>query len=86
MIHSHLYARKSETPVFEDPFDNGSPVYILRQGNWMGVLQREGDWIQVIGIDCTGWVRSEDVEERPPFSLHALWVPGQPIEYVNTPQ
>ncbi len=85
MIHDHLYAGKAETPVFGFPKDDGNPVYILHQGNWIGVLKRESGWIHVISIAGEGWVKSEDVEERPPFSLHILWSPGNPVSYVSIP-
>lgn len=83
-IQSHLYASKPETPVFPEPKGESIPVHVLHRGNWLGVLERINDWIRVIGIECQGWVRAEDVEERPPFSLHAFWSPGKPIEYVST--
>lgn len=83
-IQSHLYARKAETPVFAVPFQDGKPECILQQGNWLGVLERKEGWIRVIGIHCEGWVRAEDVEERPPFSLHIQWSPGNPIAYISS--
>ncbi len=83
MIQSHLYARKSETPVYVAPLEDGMPVQILHRGDWVGELAREPDWIRVIGVDCDGWVREEDLEERPPFQLHAIWTAGKPIEYIN---
>ena len=52
-------------------------------GFWVGELAREAEWIRIIGVDCDGWVRAEDLEERPPFQLHAYWTAGKPIEYIN---
>lgn len=83
MIQSHLYARKSETPVYIAPVEDGMPTHILHPGDWVGELAREADWIRVIGVECDGWVRSEDLEERPPFQLHAYWTAGKTIEYIN---
>lgn len=83
MIQSHLYARRSETPVYITPFEDGMPMHILHPGDWVGELAREADWIRVIGVECDGWVRSEDLEQRPHFQLHAYWTAGKPIEYIN---
>lgn len=83
MIHAHLYARKSETPVYEAPAVDGIPKHLLHRGDWVGELEREADWIRVIGVDGDGWVLAEDLEQRPPFQLHAYWTAGKPIEYIN---
>jgi len=83
MIQAHLYARLTETPVFNHPRDDGLPQHFLHNGDWVGVVGREGDWIHIIGIDCTGWAKAEDLESRPPMQLHACWEEGKPIEYVN---
>lgn len=83
MIQSHLYARKSETPVYLAPAEDGMPLHKLHAGDWVGELAREAAWIRVIGVDCDGWVRAEDLEQRPPFQLHAYWTGGNAIEYIN---
>lgn len=84
MITSHLYTKKNETPVFISPDMDSMPIHILQLHIWVGVLERRGDWIKIIGIACDGWVRAEDMEERPPFELHANWFPDQPIKYVSS--
>jgi hypothetical protein len=76
---------KAETPVYRLPAQSGNPVNILHLGNWVGVIERRNEWVHVIGIHCEGWVRAEDLEERPPLTLHALWSPGKPVEYVSSP-
>ncbi len=83
MIHSHLYTRKTETLVYAGPAEDGMPMHILHPGVWVGELAREAEWIRIIGVDCDGWVRAEDLEERPPFQLHAYWTARTPIEYIN---
>jgi SH3-like domain-containing protein len=83
MIYAHLYARLPDTPVFHNPVDDGVPLHYLHAGDWVGVINSEDDWIQVIGIECTGWVKASDLEPRPPMQLHACWQEGKPIEYVN---
>jgi hypothetical protein len=86
MIQSHLYARLSETRVFNSPAENGEPACIVHQGDWLGVLSRQGDWVHVIGIECEGWVKNNEVESRPPAQLHILMTEGKPIHYVNSPE
>ena len=83
MIRSHLYAMKEETPVYNQPSGAGDPVFMLGRGNWVGVLEHHGEWIQVIGIYFRGWVRAEDFEERDPLSLHAQWSPEKALVYVS---
>ncbi|MDZ4746899.1 MAG: hypothetical protein SH808_00305 [Saprospiraceae bacterium] len=83
MIHSHLYASKSETPVYVAPLEDGMPLHLLHRGDWVGELTREADWVRIVGVECDGWVRAEDLESRPPFQLHAYWTDGKPIEYIN---
>ncbi len=84
MIQSHLYARLTETPVFEKPMDDGKPSRLLHKGNWLGVMERMGEWIHVIGIQFEGWVRAMDVEERNPMNLHINYVPGREVEYISS--
>ena len=83
MIHSHLYTRNTETPVYVAPAEDAMTMHILHPGVWVGELAREAEWIRIIGVDCDGWVRAEDLEERPPFQLHAYWTAGNTIEYIN---
>jgi len=83
MIQSHLYARKNGTLVHADPVEDGTPVHVLKHGDWTGVIECRGSWIRVIGVDCDGWVREEDLERRPPLQLHACWTDGSVISYTN---
>ena len=82
MIHSHLYTNKTETPLFADAVNDGKPLCILGQNNWVGVLEQKDGWYHVITVQCEGWINVENVEERSPFSLHVRYEPGKPIEYV----
>jgi len=82
MIHTHLIAGKTATPVYHQPTQDGVPVTSVSKGSWLGVIEKHLDWIKVIGIEIEGWVRKTDVEELPPMKLHAIWKPGKPIEYV----
>jgi hypothetical protein len=52
-------------------------------GDWVGAIVREENWVRVIGVKCDGWVRADDLEERPPFQLHAHWNADNTIEYIN---
>jgi hypothetical protein len=83
MIQSHLYARKTEARVYADPSVSGQPLRILPRGNWLGVLEQRGEWVQVLTIEGIGWVMAEDLEARPPFQLHASRKAGGLIEYIN---
>lgn len=83
MINSHLYTNKLETPLFSEHGGSGEPVCLLGLNNWVGVLQRLGNWYHVITIHSEGWINVNDVEERSPLNLHVRWEPGKPIEYVN---
>jgi hypothetical protein len=83
MIVSHLYAKNIETPVYPDQRDNANPVFILHQGDWMGVLEARGDWIRVLSIHGEGWVRQGEVEYRPSGELHIVLSDNLNIEYVN---
>lgn len=82
MIQSHLYANKTETPLFAERGVN-EQIAVLGIGNWVGVLDITEDWYHVLTIKGEGWVKKEDVEARSPFNLHVHWVPGKPIEYVS---
>jgi SH3-like domain-containing protein len=84
MIHTHLYARNSGTKVFGHFVDTGIPVFMLEKGSWVGVIERHENWIKVISIDGEGWVRAEELENRPPFQLHVCWSSNGPKAYVNT--
>jgi len=84
MIRSHLYVRKTETQVFDAPSDQGKPLYILDHGNWAGEVGRQGDWIQILGIDGAGWVRADDMEYVPPFQLHVHLTGNNQIKYISS--
>ena len=83
MIQSHLYARKNGTLVYADPFEDGRPLHELKPGDWTGVIEYRDSWIRVIGVDCDGWVKEENLERRPPLQLHACWTDGSFISYTN---
>lgn len=83
MIHSHLYARNADTPLFAAK-EHSDPSCLLSKGTWLGVVDKTEGWYKVIGIQCEGWVRTEDVEPLSPFNLHVQWKPGEPIQYVGT--
>lgn len=85
MIEAHLYARHHETVVYFGP-DHAAPMAsVLGKGDWVGVTHRMGtDWLRIVSTTCDGWVKSADVESRPPLQLHARWTPGNPIQYVNS--
>ena len=82
MIHTHLIAGKTETPVYTSPTMDGGPATLIHKGSWLGVIEKKLDWFKVIGSQIEGWVRRTDVEDLPPMKLHAIWSPGKPIEYV----
>ena len=82
MIHTHLVAGKATTPIYPSPTAEGSPVTSIPKGSWLGVIEKHFDWIKVIGTEIEGWVRKADVEELPPMKLHAVWIPGKPVEYI----
>ena len=84
-IHSHIYARREGTSLYLLPSDNANVVQVLHQGDWLGILSRQGEWIQVIGVEYEGWVKSSDVENRPPFELHIHSAEGKPMSYINVP-
>lgn len=84
MIQSHLYTNKRETRLYPERNETKEPVCILHQDVWLGELERQDDWIHVLGIHGDGWVKAEDVGARSPFSLHVHWTPGKPIEYVSS--
>ncbi len=84
MIHSHLYVKHANTPVYDSPDVMGSPVGNLERGNWVGVLETMGDWVRVIGVHCIGWVKTIELESRPPFDLHIHQNNSHTIEYVNS--
>jgi hypothetical protein len=86
MIQSHLIASKIATPVYAQPTADSMPIAMVAKGSWLGVIQRQGEWIQVIGIACEGWVMKADVEVLPPMELRAVWSPGQPIAYMYLPK
>jgi hypothetical protein len=80
MIHSHLIANQPETPVYSQPADS-QPASRIPKGSWLGVVERMGEWIRVIGTNFEGWVKNADVKSLPPMKLKVVWSPGKPIEY-----
>ena len=84
MIHSHLYTRLAETPVFDEPLDNGHRITILGPAHWVGVIAQLGDWIRVLSVRGEGWVRADHLEARPPFQLRVHWSEGNSIFYVSS--
>ena len=82
MIHSHLYTNKKDTPIYATAGGNGEPISYLGLNNWVGVLEKNGNWYHVLSILHQGWIHVDNVEERSPFNLHVHWEPGKPIEYV----
>ena len=72
-----------ETPLYSEFGGNGEPICKLGLNNWVGVLERKDNWYHVISIKSQGWISVDNVEERPPFTLHVQWEPGKPIEYVS---
>ena len=84
MIQSHLYVKRSKSPVYNLPEDTGSPSSFLDRGNWVGVLERLGDWVRVVGVHCIGWIKISELESRPPFDLHIHQINPQSIEYLNS--
>ncbi len=83
MIQSHMYTNKPQTNLYADNSGTSASVYVLNQGNWVGVLETQDKWFRVLCIQGEGWIRAEDVEERSPFNLHVQWTPGHPIQYVS---
>jgi hypothetical protein len=83
MIHSHLYTRLAETPVYGEPIDDGRRICFLAEGNWVGVIKRQGEWVRVISKKGQGWIKADHLEARPPFQLHAFWIEGQSITYAT---
>jgi len=86
MIQSHLIASHTGTLVYQDSSTDEMPVAVVEKGSWLGVVERRGDWIRIVGIECEGWVMASDVEELPPMGLRAVWTPGKPIEYMHLPK
>ena len=82
MIHTHLIASKTETPIYTSPTMDGEPTTSITKGLWLGVIEKKLGWFKVIGSQIEGWVRGTDVEELPPMKLRAVWSPGKPIEYM----
>ncbi len=84
MIKSHLYVKFADAPVFERPEESPVPKQRLSRGNWVGVIERVGDWVKVVGVYFTGWVKAEQLESRPPLDLHIEQSETQSIQYINT--
>ena len=84
-IQSHLIASKAHTAVYSQPIEGAKSVTTVAKGSWLGEIERQGEWIHVIGIDFEGWVMKADAEELPPMQLHVVWSPGKPISYMHLP-
>ena len=83
MIHNHLIAKQDTTPLYATPEADSTPVATVVKDSWLGEVERKGNWVHVIGIDCEGWVKLSDVEMLPPMGLHAVWRPGKAIAYMR---
>lgn len=84
MIKSHLYVKYADAPVFKQPEESSAPQRRLRRGNWVGVIENVGDWVKVVGVYFTGWVRAEQLEAKPPFDLHIHQSETEATQYINT--
>ena len=83
MVTSHLYAATEGVRLFVDHSGMSQILRILDKGAWLGVLKREGHWIQVIGSDFEGWVEETAVESKSPFTLHARRMDQAQIQYIS---
>ena len=83
MIRTHLIATQSPTRIYEAPDLKAQTISTVPKDSWLGELERQDDWIKVIGIDFEGWVRKSDVEVLSSMGLHAIWRPGKPIAYMR---
>ena len=79
MIRSHLYVKNAKSPVYASLQHTGRPS---KRGNWVGVLEKMGDWVKIVGVHCFGWIASE-LESRPPLDLHIHDINPLSFDYVN---
>lgn len=83
MIRSHLYVKNLKSPVYASPQQTDNPSSFLERGNWVGVLEKMGEWVKVAGVHCIGWVKASELESRPPLDLHIHQINPLSFDYVN---
>jgi hypothetical protein len=68
-------------PVFTSPDEDGIPYRIVPSGSWLGVIQEAGTWVYVIGKECTGWVKKEQLAlcEIPSLHIHSSQNASAPV-------
>lgn len=86
MIQAHRYARFEKVNLHASPSCDAEVISILQKGDWMGVLQLQSGWSQVVGPGFHGWIQDEDTEFRPPFQLHAKRLDPNTIKYYSREQ
>ena len=84
MIRNHLYVKSSNTAVFPIPAESSLPSRLLSKGNWVGVVEKVGEWVRVVGVYFTGWIKADQLESRPPFDLHIEQDASKPVAYINS--
>jgi hypothetical protein len=84
MIQSHLYVKRSNSPLYPSPEGHERPAMFLDRGHWVGVLETLGDWVKVTGVYFIGWMKVDALEPRPPFDLHIHQRNPNTIQYVNS--
>ena len=68
-VEAHRYTSKADVPLFAAV--DGAVVCHLDLGSWVGGVERDGDWLQVITAQHNGWLRLTDTVDSVPFTLSA---------------
>ena len=68
-VKGHRYAGPAGILLYD--VQGGTSSQLLDGGSWLGVLEKDGDWLHVITAQHNGWVRQSDTRDAAPFTLKA---------------
>ncbi|MEP7323561.1 MAG: SH3 domain-containing protein [Saprospiraceae bacterium] len=52
------------------PAESAPVLRSITNGTWLGVIKEFGEWIYVIGKECTGWVSKKELGSLETKLLH----------------
>ena len=70
-VKGHRYAAASGAQLYDAK--DGQPTMVLDGGSWLGVLDKDGEWLHVITAQRNGWVLQSDTRDAAPFTLKATF-------------
>jgi hypothetical protein len=64
------HAVSLKAAVHASPESDAPVMRVIPMGTWLGVIKDQGDWVYVIGRECTGWVMKSELAICESRTLH----------------